>query len=549
MKNGILGEKIEFANKPDIKSNFNFDIIYVNDIDITLPEGGGTMLVEDSFGLVVNTGTEPIQKEDLKNATITISSDCKNASINVGFNLCQFSPIESEQAWGSIIDSNKFLIDFLKEEEELVNMTPIQTFYSDITRKNFIGVASFNISVKIRNRVCYLQTSIKYINGSHNYTLKSGDRVNSFPKNYKKLYVGGSGEGNYTKIQDAIDNASEGYTVFAYNGTYYENLVIQKQIMVIGENNTNTIIDGSRKNHTISIKSEKVTIRGFTITNSSNDTTDRWYSSGIHITGSNNIIEDNIISNNILGIFGKQVTNLTIINNIFVNDGVIFYPYDRSYKIRPPLVKEHFIHTIENNTVNGKPLLYYLDQDNIEIPSSSIGQLIAVNCTNIKLRNATLSNTDFMIMFVFCSNCLIENSTIINNDGALSFLGSNNNVIKFNTISNNFHGILLDYYSKKNKIIYNNISSNQYCGVICEYFSNKNIIQNNNLIDNKNANGYFIKTLKNSWKNNYWSDWIGLQIKIFKFLPKRVIGSLSENIYLPLLVNFDWSPAQEPYNI
>ncbi len=40
--------------------------------------------------------------------------------------------------------------------------------------------------------------------------------------NGKTLYVGGSGPGNYTKIQDAIDNASDGDTVFVYNGTYHE---------------------------------------------------------------------------------------------------------------------------------------------------------------------------------------------------------------------------------------------------------------------------------------------------------------------------------------
>ena len=34
------------------------------------------------------------------------------------------------------------------------------------------------------------------------------------------FYVGGSGPGNYTDIQDAIDNASDGDTVFVYNGTY-----------------------------------------------------------------------------------------------------------------------------------------------------------------------------------------------------------------------------------------------------------------------------------------------------------------------------------------
>ena len=31
------------------------------------------------------------------------------------------------------------------------------------------------------------------------------------------LYVGGTGEGNYTKIQDAIDNASDGDTVYVFD--------------------------------------------------------------------------------------------------------------------------------------------------------------------------------------------------------------------------------------------------------------------------------------------------------------------------------------------
>jgi hypothetical protein len=34
------------------------------------------------------------------------------------------------------------------------------------------------------------------------------------------LYVGGSGPGNYTRIQDAVDNASDGDTVFVFDGTY-----------------------------------------------------------------------------------------------------------------------------------------------------------------------------------------------------------------------------------------------------------------------------------------------------------------------------------------
>ena len=46
-------------------------------------------------------------------------------------------------------------------------------------------------------------------------------------KDYKDnniIYVGGTGVGNYTNIQDAIDISSNDDTIFVYNGTYYENI-------------------------------------------------------------------------------------------------------------------------------------------------------------------------------------------------------------------------------------------------------------------------------------------------------------------------------------
>jgi hypothetical protein len=38
------------------------------------------------------------------------------------------------------------------------------------------------------------------------------------------LYVGGSGPGNYTRIQDAIDDASDGDSVFVYDDSLLINL-------------------------------------------------------------------------------------------------------------------------------------------------------------------------------------------------------------------------------------------------------------------------------------------------------------------------------------
>ena len=63
------------------------------------------------------------------------------------------------------------------------------------------------------------------------------------------LYVGGIGPGNYTTIQNAIDNASDGDTVFvyAYSSPYYENVLVNRSINLIGEDKNTTIIDGSDK--------------------------------------------------------------------------------------------------------------------------------------------------------------------------------------------------------------------------------------------------------------------------------------------------------------
>ncbi len=61
------------------------------------------------------------------------------------------------------------------------------------------------------------------------------------------LYVGGSGPGNYTTIQDAVDNASEGDTVFVFDDSspYVENIVVNTSLSLIGEKKETTIINGS----------------------------------------------------------------------------------------------------------------------------------------------------------------------------------------------------------------------------------------------------------------------------------------------------------------
>ena len=84
------------------------------------------------------------------------------------------------------------------------------------------------------------------------------------------LYVGGSGPGNYTKIQDAINDASDGDTVYVYDDSspYYENIVVGKSINLISEDRDTTVIDGGGSSDVVRVLADWVQISDFAIRNS-----------------------------------------------------------------------------------------------------------------------------------------------------------------------------------------------------------------------------------------------------------------------------------------
>jgi len=107
------------------------------------------------------------------------------------------------------------------------------------------------------------------------------------------LYVGGSGPGNFSKIQDAINNASNGDTVFVFyhNSPYYEQLYINKSIDLVGEETHKPIIDFIPRECGIFINKDNVSVSGFSIRNSKPG-----FNTGITIYGSNS--NNVVISNN-----------------------------------------------------------------------------------------------------------------------------------------------------------------------------------------------------------------------------------------------------------
>ena len=59
--------------------------------------------------------------------------------------------------------------------------------------------------------------------------------------------VDDDGPADFHSIQEAINAAGDGDIINVRSGTYYENLVLNKSVALIGENKSATIIDGGGK--------------------------------------------------------------------------------------------------------------------------------------------------------------------------------------------------------------------------------------------------------------------------------------------------------------
>jgi parallel beta-helix repeat protein len=117
---------------------------------------------------------------------------------------------------------------------------------------------------------------------------------------------------DFSSIQDAIDAADLGDIVYVYNGTYYESLVINKQLELTGAGKE-TIIHGGWYDNCVKIMSSSVSIAGFRIKYSNSD------GAGIYVSSNNNIITNNTLVENGYGIELIKDSN-TIMNNVITNN-------------------------------------------------------------------------------------------------------------------------------------------------------------------------------------------------------------------------------------
>ena len=282
------------------------------------------------------------------------------------------------------------------------------------------------------------------------------------------LYVGGNGPNNYTRIQDAIDNASSGDTVFVYNGTYHENIIVYKSINLLGEDKNNTIIDGGRDDAIVDVSADWVNISGFTIQNSSSG----WYKAGIFLSSSSNYntIKGNTLINNYYGIWIHISSNNTLINNTFSNNNGDYGVYlDCSNN------NTLITNTANNNAGGGFRLT--LSNGNTLISNtarkhnSSFGIYIHSSNNNILTDNILANNNCGIELDESSNNNILTNNTAMNNNYGISVYYSSDNILTGNIATNNDRGIYL--FNSRNTNLTRNIANNnigsvrlQFMGII-----------------------------------------------------------------------------------
>ncbi len=121
----------------------------------------------------------------------------------------------------------------------------------------------------------------------------------------------------YTTIQSAIDASNTDDVISVSEGTYFENIVIKANgILLIGNNKDKTIIDGKQTGSVIRIESNNVTVTGFTLLNNGGSGKE---DAGITIySANNNMVANSIILNNTVGIAIYSSSNNNAITGNYI---------------------------------------------------------------------------------------------------------------------------------------------------------------------------------------------------------------------------------------
>ncbi|MBN1323761.1 MAG: right-handed parallel beta-helix repeat-containing protein [Methanotrichaceae archaeon] len=351
------------------------------------------------------------------------------------------------------------------------------------------------------------------------------------------LTVDDDGEADHSSIADAIGVAQPGDTILIMSGIYRECVLLDKPLTIRGLDTGpgRPVLDASGLGSAMTLASDGIVVEGVEVIGGG----DRWPEAGIKVKSDKNVLSDNIIRNNDVGIGLENCNNNTIEgcdlseNNVGVlvwsgsgnivrknracknNAGLLFLISDGNF-IEDNQLSENCYSIIltegsQGNTVNWNNISYSIDYGihidkadlnlivgNIVADNDNYGISITDSKGNIVVGNLVRKNGGDGLYLEGLENSSIMNNNISENiyDG-LSLVGSACNRLKGNLVWGNMDDGISLVDSIGNTITENVICKNDY-GLYLDG-SDNNQIYLNSITDNENA--YYIVESSNSWNS------------------------------------------------
>jgi parallel beta-helix repeat protein len=226
---------------------------------------------------------------------------------------------------------------------------------------------------------------------------------------------------NYTTIQEAIDasETANGHTIKADAGTYYEHLLIDKSITLVGEDSNTTIIDGNETGTIIEIMTDHVSILDLTARNAGPNSYPLVYDACVNALDVHDIdVENSVFLNAGRGIaigrsFSVNINNNTIMN--MVSNGINARPYGID-------VGDWQVPGVNRNITLSNNLIRYVNGSGINLDGDSENCTIANNTVEDCSRGIDLlPNID---TYIVPTNNLVDGNALANNTVNMIIMGA-----------------------------------------------------------------------------------------------------------------------------
>ncbi|MEM3612284.1 MAG: NosD domain-containing protein [Candidatus Bathyarchaeia archaeon] len=221
---------------------------------------------------------------------------------------------------------------------------------------------------------------------------------------------------DYATIQEAINNATEGDTVYVRAGVYNESININKSIQLVGEDKATTVIDGSGSGIVVKVSANNVSIVNFTIRNAGK----MWDGVGY---------PPSCVS-------GNSVRYIEVKDNILTDAAVCVWFSSSS-----------FIEISSNVAYNG-----------------TVAGIITYASSNIVVQKNLVNSCGMMGIHLDgnCMNCNIIENTVMNTLEGIEIEKSGKNLITRNQLLHNNVSMVLNQCNELNTLRENNMTSDWY---------------------------------------------------------------------------------------